>query len=419
MPVEVRLAARVAPLVPLVDGQRDRRVEHRGHHVDERHLGHDRPPAVRALAEHRALEQPAGAQAARWRSATRRPGPGEPVGDRDVVVERVLLVLEPPVQPPAPAALAAAADVRVHPDDAPVEQARQRRVPLRLVHRLVGAVPVEQGGRGAVERGVAVPDHGRRRPACRPARRTSRRSVTYARRVVARRLAGGARPATRAGRQVDVGPDRRVRCRRGRRPSRPPRRTPCCGPGATAPPGNRLRMHPPLAGQVVVRRRPAAGARRPRAGSITTCAGERVDPLQPLGGVLGAAPRSRRCGPGRRRAARDTVISRNSTASSLVDQQQVAAGVAAHVLGPVDDPRPAAADRPRRRLGRVGVDGPDLAGVAALAEHQRRRRRTGVARTLRSNRSSGSSSTSTSSATGVPIRCRHTWCGRYASSWTV
>ena len=38
---------------------------------------------------------------------------------------------------------------------------------------------------------------------------------------------------------------------------------------------------------------------------------------------------------------------------------------------------------------------------------------------LSSNCSSGSSSTSTSSATGVPSRCRQTWCGRYSSSCTV
>ena len=96
------------------------------------------------------------------RDASREPStsPCQPVRDGDVVVEGVLLVLQVAVEPPATAVLATAADVRVHEHHAAVEEARQRRVPLRLVDGLVGAVAVEQGRRGAVEGSVAVPDQG-------------------------------------------------------------------------------------------------------------------------------------------------------------------------------------------------------------------------------------------------------------------
>ena len=85
--------------------------------------------------------------------AVDEPGRGQAVGDGDVVVEGVLLVLHPAVEPPAPAALAAAAHVRVDVDDAAVEQRRDRRVPLLVrVDRLVGAVGVHHARRRAVER---------------------------------------------------------------------------------------------------------------------------------------------------------------------------------------------------------------------------------------------------------------------------
>jgi hypothetical protein len=98
-PRELLGIPRVAPLVPLVHGQRDARVEHRGDDVDERHLGDHGPPAVRPLAEHRALQQAAGAQPAGgdpvWVDQA-----GQAVGHRDVVGEGVLLVLQAPVEPP-------------------------------------------------------------------------------------------------------------------------------------------------------------------------------------------------------------------------------------------------------------------------------------------------------------------------------
>ena len=49
-PVELLADARVAPLLPLGDRQRGVLVEHRGDHVDERHLRHDGPPSVGSLA---------------------------------------------------------------------------------------------------------------------------------------------------------------------------------------------------------------------------------------------------------------------------------------------------------------------------------------------------------------------------------
>ena len=405
-PVEVLLAARVAPLVPLVDGQRDRRVEHRGHHVDERHLGHDRPPSVRPLAEHRALEQPAGAQPA---GGEPRPvdQPGEPVGDGDVVVERVLLVLEPPVQPPPPAALAAAADVRVHPDHAPVEQARQRGVPLRLVHGLVGAVPVEQRGRRPVERGVPVPDHGRRRPSVPSGAANVIRSVRYA---------DGSWPGAswrctssrRARGEVDVGPDRRAGCRRGRRPSPPPRRTPCCGPGRPRRRGTGWRSTRPSPARSSCGDHPEPVLAARRAGSITTC-------------PANASTRSSRSAGSSGRASVQAVWSWSASRGTGHRHQPELHRV---VVG-----RPAAGGR-RRPRGRARPGRQPPAGgrrptaaadsgawastaqtspVSRLSLRSRTTSPDRVARTFRSNRSSGSSSTSTSSAAGVPIRCRHTW----------
>ena len=172
--------ARVAPLVPLVDRQRHGVVEHRGDHVHERHLGQHGAPAVGPLAEDRPLQQAAGAQPPRRDPVgVDQPGGGDPVGDRDEVVERVLLGRQPAVEPPVPAALAAAPDVGVHEDDAAVEDRGQRLLPLALPGVLVGAVGPQQRGRRPVERGVAVPhDGGRhRRPVGAGKVRTS---VTYA-----------------------------------------------------------------------------------------------------------------------------------------------------------------------------------------------------------------------------------------------
>ena len=106
------------------------------------------------------------------------------LGAGDEVGERVHLVLEPAVLVPLATHLAAAAHVRDREDEPAVEQREPRRPERRVGRDLVGAVAVEQRGRGAVERRVA-PVHerdrdlravGRRRP-------ESRRHVL--RRVVA------------------------------------------------------------------------------------------------------------------------------------------------------------------------------------------------------------------------------------------
>ena len=156
--VEVLAHPGVAPLVPLGDRQRDRVVEHRGDHVDERHLGHDRAPAVGTLAEGRARQQAAGTEPSR-RDAVGidQPRGGQPVGDRDVVVEGVLLGRQPAVEPPATAPFRSSPDVRERVDHPTVEQRGQRLLPLPFPDRLVGAVAEEHRRRRAVERGVAVP----------------------------------------------------------------------------------------------------------------------------------------------------------------------------------------------------------------------------------------------------------------------
>ena len=284
-------------------------VEHRGDDVDERHLGHDRPPAVGSLAEDRALEQPAGAQAAGG-----EPGAVdqavEPVGHCEVVGEGVLLVLQPALEPPAPAALATAPHVGVHEDHAAVEQARQGGVPVRLVDRLVGAVAVEQCGGGAVERGVAVPHQGHR-----DAVPSGAGNVASRRRR--RRVVAGRRPAVPLGAlpgaQVDVGPDRRLHVGLVDTVTR------CVvvlvGAGSRVPAGKRGSSTPgPV--EVVERQDPQPV---PTAGAQAQhhVAGERVDPLQPLGRVLrphrvpGEVAWSASRGTGQR-------ASRNSWASSLV-----------------------------------------------------------------------------------------------------
>ena len=142
--------------------------------------------------------------------------PCEPVGHRDVVGEGVLLVSQVAVDPPPTAALATAADVGVDEDHPAVEQARQGGVPLRVVAGLVGAVPVEQRGGGAVERGVAA-THQRRRHLGAVGGGKAPRLAHVGVRVVARGLLPvPLGPFT--GAEVDVGPDRwvDVRLRRPR-----------------------------------------------------------------------------------------------------------------------------------------------------------------------------------------------------------
>ena len=120
--------ARVAPLLPLGDGERQRRVEHRGDDVDERHLGDDRGEEVGPQVRDRAHEQPARAPAARREPRRRRVAARDQVlGARDEVGEGVGLVLEPAVLVPLATHLAAAAHVRDREDEAAVEQREPRR----------------------------------------------------------------------------------------------------------------------------------------------------------------------------------------------------------------------------------------------------------------------------------------------------
>ena len=142
---------RVAPFVPLTGRQRNTRVQHGGDAVDERDLRDHGPPLPRGHGEHRPLQQAAGGQAAgddlvRGRPAVR----GQGLRDRDEVGERVPLAVQPPIEPPPPAAFATAADVcdRVH--VAAVQQAGHRQAEFRPRACLVSAVAIEQAGGGAI-----------------------------------------------------------------------------------------------------------------------------------------------------------------------------------------------------------------------------------------------------------------------------
>ena len=329
------------------------------------------------------------------RSGVDQPGGGEPVGDRDVVVEGVLLVLQPAVEPPAAAALAAAADVGVHEDDAAVEQRWAAAAShSRLAGVLVGAVAVEQRGRGAVERGVAVPhERGRHRGAVR-ARGSVRTSVDVRRGVVARGLVRGARRSPR------------------RRPGRPPtcttgsvwdssatvtavaRRTRCCAPAGASPPAKRLATSMPGAGQVVDRQHPQQCGRRRGAASAPRARRTRRPAPAARPGPR-AAPRARPCGPGRRGAGTGQRRQPELDRAVVGDEQQhVRPSGDARARRGTPRPAPPPADASAgARSAPVGVDDPHLAGVAALAEQTRPGRRCGIARTSSSNRSSGSSST--------------------------
>ena len=239
---------------------------------------------------------------------------------------------QPAVQPPGAAALAAAADVRVDEDDATVEQARQRRVPVRLEGVLVGAVAVDQRGRGAVERGVPVPDHGRADAECRRApgsdgsrRRSARGRVRGLLAALGARRWRGRRP-TRPG--LDIGAVRtvtrpasydvlRAMCTRARR-----------GTGSR-----------PRAGRPGRRGRGCRSRCSPPARALSTAPPSNASTrsIRSAGSSGRTSATSRRSG---RRRGIGASISRNSTASSLVtSSSRPGAGVR----------RRARRGRPRRR----------------------------------------------------------------------
>ena len=167
-----RLLLRIAPLVVLVGGQRDTRVEHGGDHVHERHLREDDVVLLRGHVGDRAHQQSTGA-AAEGRHPVRR-GMAflhQVVGDIDEVGEGVELVEQLAVLVPPAAQLLAAADVGDGIDHAAVEQADIGGAETRVHRNPVAAVGVLQQRRAAVLRCVAVADQGHRDPGPAVARR--------------------------------------------------------------------------------------------------------------------------------------------------------------------------------------------------------------------------------------------------------
>ena len=132
---------RVAPLLPLADGERQGRVQDRGERVHEGHARQDRAETVGGGVGDRAHEQATGAAALRDQAAGRHPpGVDQPVGDVDEVREGVLLDQLLTVLVPGAAHLAAAAHVRDRVDDAAQDRQAQG-LELGVVADLVRAVP--------------------------------------------------------------------------------------------------------------------------------------------------------------------------------------------------------------------------------------------------------------------------------------
>ena len=140
-----RCLAWVAPLQPLLGGERDRRVRHRVDHVHEGDVGNHRLEQVGAHVDDRAHEQPAGAASAdRQPVALRVALRHQVLGGGDEIGERVLLVEQPPLLVPLTPHLLTAADVGDGVNDAAVEQAHQVRAERRIGADPVGAVRVQQ-----------------------------------------------------------------------------------------------------------------------------------------------------------------------------------------------------------------------------------------------------------------------------------
>ena len=159
--VHVRVGQRVSPLVPLGDGQRQRRVEDRGQRVDERHLRPGIPAnSSRRHVGHRTDQQ--AARAAAERDEVLRPGHvgvDEMRCDGDEVGEGVLLLQQLAVLVPRPAQLAAAAHVRDGEHHAAVEQRQPGDGEPRVLARFVGPVAVQQRRRRELQAGAVDDRH--------------------------------------------------------------------------------------------------------------------------------------------------------------------------------------------------------------------------------------------------------------------
>ena len=148
--VHLRVVQRVAPLVPLDHGQRQRRVQDRRQRVHERHPGEDAREQFRGQVRHGAHQQAAGAAAL----GDEPVGTGVALVDQvpgavDEVREAVALVQLLAVLVPESTQLAAAAHVGDREDHAAVEQAEPGDAERRVDADLVGAVAVEQGRGGS------------------------------------------------------------------------------------------------------------------------------------------------------------------------------------------------------------------------------------------------------------------------------
>ena len=127
------------------DGERQRRVEHRVHHVDERHLRDHGPEQLGPQVGHRAHQQAARAAALDHEPFGRRVAAAhQRLGHRDEVGEGVLLAQQLARVVPEPAAVAAAAHVGDREDHPAVEQRHARGAEVRVDRDAVGAIAVEQ-----------------------------------------------------------------------------------------------------------------------------------------------------------------------------------------------------------------------------------------------------------------------------------
>ncbi len=152
---------RVAPLLPLQGGEGEGGVEDGLDHVDEGDLGHRRPEEPGGHVEDRPHQQAPGAATPDGEAGRRRPtlldevvGAGDEVGERRPFGQQLALGV------PAPAHLAPAPHVGDGEHESPVEQAEAGRGEGGVHARLVGAIAVEQEGRGDVAQPVR-PSHQR------------------------------------------------------------------------------------------------------------------------------------------------------------------------------------------------------------------------------------------------------------------